>query len=46
MDADGETAFTLQCGDIVSIHGQTGEVYFGARDIVSVTAADPLPQDG
>jgi pyruvate,orthophosphate dikinase len=46
MAADGETTFTLRCGDIVSIHGQTGEVYVGARDIVSVSAAEPLPPDG
>jgi pyruvate,orthophosphate dikinase len=44
--ANGETAFTLHCGDIVSIHGQTGEVYVGARDIVSVTPAEaPSPSD-
>jgi enolase len=43
--ANGEPAFKLQRGDIVSIHGQTGEVYVGARDVVSATPDESPSQD-
>ncbi len=38
---DGETAFTLNCGDTVSIHGQTGEVYVGTRRVLGVQSGTP-----
>ncbi len=31
MGADGKTEHTIVAGDILSIHGQTGEVYAGSR---------------
>ncbi len=34
--ADG-TAHTLKAGDILSIHGQTGDVYFGSKSIVEIS---------
>ncbi len=33
MSADGETEHTIFAGDILSIHGQTGEVYAGSRHL-------------
>jgi hypothetical protein len=36
VGSDGENAFTLHCGDVVSIHGQQGEVFVGARELVGV----------
>jgi len=38
---EGETAFTLCCGDTVSIHGQTGEVFVGTRAVVGVQPKTP-----
>ena len=38
VGADGETAFRLHCGDIVSIHGQRGEVFVGTRELLGVQA--------
>jgi hypothetical protein len=47
VDANGDTAITLHCGDIVSIHGQTGEVFAGTREILGVQAPAPVgPEDG
>ena len=37
---DGEPAHTLRTGDIVSIHGQTGQVYAGFRPVVQVGESD------
>ncbi len=34
--ADGQAPHELHCGDLVSIHGQTGEVYAGARAVRGV----------
>ncbi|MGD8681769.1 MAG: PEP/pyruvate-binding domain-containing protein, partial [Lysobacterales bacterium] len=36
VDADGQTVCTVRSGDILSIHGQTGEVFVGPRDVLSV----------
>ena len=36
VDANGEVAFTLRRGDVVSIHGQRGEVFVGTRELVGV----------
>jgi enolase len=36
VDANGEVAFKIRRGDIVSIHGQRGEVFVGTRDLVGV----------
>lgn len=36
MGANGEPGHTVHAGDILSIHGQTGEVFFGSRQILSV----------
>ena len=30
---DGEACYTVNTGDIVSIHGQTGEVFAGSRAV-------------
>jgi len=38
---DGEVVFTLNCGDTVSIHGQTGEVYVGTRAVLGVQPSTP-----
>jgi enolase len=38
VGADGEEAFRLHCGDIVSIHGQRGEVFVGMRELLGVQA--------
>jgi hypothetical protein len=44
---DGEPLHTVRAGDILSIHGQTGEVFKGTRTVLSVrekqqtTAAAP-----
>jgi hypothetical protein len=34
--ADGAPPNTVRAGDVVSIHGQTGEVFVGARDILGI----------
>jgi enolase len=36
VDQDGETLFTIKSGDVLSIHGQTGEVFMGSLPILSV----------
>jgi enolase len=41
VGSDGENAFKLHCGDIVSIHGQQGEVFVGARKLVGVQGDAP-----
>ncbi len=38
---DGTPSHLLQTGDVVSIHGQTGEVYAGPRDVLSIEADGP-----
>jgi phosphoenolpyruvate synthase/pyruvate phosphate dikinase len=39
----GQTVHTLRAGDVVSIHGQTGDVYAGWREVISIDA-DALPE--
>jgi pyruvate,orthophosphate dikinase len=36
MSADGKIEHVIQSGDILSIHGQTGEVYVGSRHILDI----------
>ena len=36
IGADGEIAHTVHAGDVLSIHGQTGEVFDGSRQVVSI----------
>jgi len=36
VDANGEPAHTVHAGDVLSIHGRTGEVFVGSRQIVGV----------
>jgi pyruvate,orthophosphate dikinase len=38
---DGTITHTLHAGDIVSIHGQTGEVFAGWREVISIEAGAP-----
>ena len=45
-EADGETEHIIHSGDILSIHGQTGEVYVGSRRILEIDkAADSIKHD-
>ena len=39
VDAAGESVHVLRVGDIVSIHGQTGEVFVGSRAVLGVDEA-------
>ena len=39
--ADQDSEYTVQAGDILSIHGQTGEVFVGSRQILGVEADEP-----
>jgi enolase len=41
VDADGEVAFRVRCGDVVSIHGQRGEVFVGKRALLGVRENGP-----
>ncbi len=36
VSADGEMRHVLHAGDVLSIHGQTGEVFVGIREVVSI----------
>jgi len=42
-DSNGEPLHTIKAGDIISIHGQTGEVFVGSRPVLSV---DPDETEG
>jgi len=47
IDARGEPVYTIRAGDIISIHGQTGEVYVGSRKVRSVEErGDPTADSG
>ena len=35
-DPNGEPLHTIKAGDVLSIHGQTGEVFMGSRPVLSV----------
>ena len=37
MGSDGKPAHTLRTGDVVSIHGETGEVFAGPRTVIATT---------
>jgi enolase len=41
VDANGETLFTINSGDVLSIHGQTGEVFVGSRPVLGVNQEEP-----
>jgi pyruvate,orthophosphate dikinase len=41
VDANGETAYTIKCGDVLSIHGQTGDVFVGSREVTGIQPAEP-----
>jgi hypothetical protein len=36
MGAGGEPEETIHMGDILSIHGQTGEVFVGSRQVLGI----------
>jgi len=36
VDAHGEVERTILAGDILSIHGQTGDVFAGSRPILEI----------
>ena len=36
VDSHGEPLHTIKAGDVLSIHGQTGEVFVGSRAVLSV----------
>ena len=36
LDAAGEVQHTVACGDVLSIHGRTGEVFAGSLPVVEV----------
>jgi hypothetical protein len=40
VGADGEARHTVHAGDVLSIHGQTGEVFVGSRKILSIETED------
>jgi len=37
LDGDGAAAHTIRAGEVISIHGQTGEVFVGSREVLCVT---------
>jgi len=41
IGANGEPEHTVQAGDVLSIHGQTGEVFAGSREILSIEPEAP-----
>ena len=45
-DAEGRPAHTIRRGDVLSIHGQTGEVYVGSRPVLSAGGSDGTEQPG
>ena len=38
VDPNGGKRYTIRSGDILSIHGQTGDVFVGSRPVLSVEA--------
>ena len=40
IGADGETGYTVHAGDVLSIHGQTGEVFAGSRQVLSIDSEE------
>jgi hypothetical protein len=40
IDARGEPAFRIHSGDVLSIHGQTGEVFAGSRQVLSAASGE------
>ena len=41
IGSDGEIAHTVHSGDVLSIHGQTGEVFVGSREVLSIEIIEP-----
>ncbi len=44
VGSDGQPVHTIHAGDVLSIHGQTGEVFIGSREVAGVgkDAVDPV----
>jgi hypothetical protein len=40
LDAAGRPSFTIRAGDVVSIHGRTGELFIGPREVIGVARDD------
>ena len=40
IGVDGQCEHTVHAGDVISIHGQTGEVYVGSREILGIQKKD------
>lgn len=40
IDARGEPLYTIRPGDLLSIHGQTGEVFVGPRKVISAAQGE------
>ena len=40
IGADGKVTHTVYTGDVMSIHGQTGEVFLGSREVLSIETKD------
>jgi pyruvate,orthophosphate dikinase len=38
-DGGGQVRHAIRCGDVVSIHGQTGDVYYGTRPVMEIAAS-------
>lgn len=36
VDADGQVVHTINTGDVISIHGQTGDVFVGSRELLGI----------
>jgi pyruvate,orthophosphate dikinase len=43
VDAQGETVQTIKSGDVLSIHGQTGDVFTGSRPVLTVNQDETGP---
>jgi enolase len=44
VDAQGETVQTINSGDVLSIHGQTGDVFTGSRPVLTVSRDETGPE--
>jgi len=40
IGTEGEAERTIKVGDVLSIHGQTGEVFAGSRNVISIKIGD------
>jgi hypothetical protein len=46
VDARGEPVHTIRPGDVLSIHGQTGEVFIGPRQVLSADSGEAPAEVG